>query len=128
MIEASIRIGDEGTKRQWVLVVPDHCINSDALFGCDVLAQSPMTWDDREGILIWGGTTYPVIRVAKRYGQLEGVKTIGDRVDHPMATLRTKSTVRIPLYQSVLYPLEVSETSGTESILRKKIHRSLCAG
>lgn len=56
-------------------------------------------------------------RIAKRYGQIEGVRKTGDRVGPPMAMLRIKSTVRIPPYQSVLYPLEVSETSGTELIV-----------
>ncbi len=71
MVDLEIGIGEQGPSRLWLPIVPDNCIGIDILLGCDVLGQAPMTWNHKQGTLVWGDTLHPIRYIAKRHGKVE---------------------------------------------------------
>ncbi len=108
-----IGIGEQGTFRLWLPVVPDNYIGNDILLGCDVLGQAPMTWSNKQGTLVWGGTLHPMRYIAKRHGKVERVRVVPVTIEAFRPTLRVKTPIKIPSFQTELYPLTLSELPGT---------------
>lgn len=113
MVCLEIGIGEQGTSKLWLPVVPDNYIENDILLGCDVLGQAPMTWNHKQGTLVWGGTLHPIRYVAKRHSEVERVRIVPETIEPFRPTLRVNNPIEIPSFQTELYPLTVSELPGT---------------
>ncbi len=71
MVRLEIGIGEQGTCRLWLPFVPDNYVGNNILLGCDVLGQTPMTWNHKQGTLVWGGKLHTIRYIAKRHGKFE---------------------------------------------------------
>ncbi len=113
MVHLEIGIGEQDTLGLWLPVVPDNYIGNDILLGCDVLGQAPMTWNHKQGTLVWGGTLHPIHYIAKQHGKVERVRVVPETIESFRPTLRVNTPIEIPSIQTELYPLTVSELPGT---------------
>ncbi len=119
MVRLEVETGGDKKIKQCFPVVPNKYLEADILLGCDLLGQTTLVWDNKQGLMIWGDTPYMVNQMKRKQKKVSKVHRV-PTPQTPQVTnhyFHTHQNISIPPYTSGFYEIKVKGTPGEELII-----------